>query len=244
MAKQTFKQFEDNDSGMTEVGAKAKETMEKIKFRDQKQAFDKKIEELAAQAAEFYAKYGEEDWRTSLLINFLDLSLQMKDIIEVVTAFNVANEIIFHSMNLMNTSLQMSNGMMMQMATPTNSAFKQKLLMRKAMRNNRKTVKNMIEQMKTSIQMASLTAGMYEDLSASISGIMEKMNGKREKAKAKKAKSKSGAAMSSASNRGLDMVKNLMAEKGVSAPTPPPAPAAPSAPSSGTPGDSGLDGLL
>lgn len=238
MAKQTFKQFEDTSAAL-DIKSSRDETMEKIKFQGQKEAFDAKIQELASKAAEFYQKYGEEDWRTSLLVNFLDLSLQMQDIIEVITAFNVANEIIFHAMNLMNTSLQMSNGMMLNMGAPQTSPLKQKMMMRKAMRNNRKTVVSMIEQMKMSIEMASMTAGMYEGLSTSISGILEKMNGKRAKKNAKK--KKDGASMSSASSRGLGMVKGILNEKGVS--TPPSPAAATSAPAPST-GDSGLDDIL
>lgn len=238
MAKQTFKQFEDNSASL-DIRSARDETMEKIKFEGQKEAFDIKIQELATKAAEFYQKYGEEDWRTSLLVNFLDLSLQMQDIIEVITAFNVANEIIFHAMNLMNTSLQMSNGMMLNMNAPQNSPLKQKLMMRKAMRNNRKTVISMIQQMKMSIEMASLTAGMYEGLSTSISGILEKMNSKRSKKRDKQ--KANGASMSSASSRGMGMVKGILNEKGVA--TPAAASATSTAPSSAT-GDSGLDDIL
>ena len=239
MAKQTFKQFEDNSAAL-DIKSARDETMEKIKFQGQKEAFDLKIQELASKAAEFYEKYGEEDWRTSLLVNFLDLSLQMQDIIEVITAFNTANEIIFHAMNLMNASLQMSSGMMLNMNAPQTSPLKQRMMMRQAMRNNRKTVISMIEQMKMSIEMASMTAGMYEGLSTSISGILEKMNSKRSKKRTKK--KADGASMSSASSRGLGMVKGILNDKGVATPT-----AAPSsfsaAPSSST-GDSGLDGIL
>ena len=245
MSKQTYKQIDNKDSALSEVRSQANDTMQKIKFQDQKRQFDAKIEELAAQAADFYNKYGEEDWRTSLLVNFLDMSLQMKDIIEVITAFNVANEIIFHAMNLMNTSLTMSNGMMLEMANNHVNPFKQKIMMHKAVFNNRRTVKRMIEQMKTSIQMASLTAGMYADLSVSISGIMEKMNIKREKVNQKK--KATGTSMTSSSGRGMSMVKSIVsgqsAAEAAAAPAPKPA-QSPSASSAPAGGDSGLDGLL
>ena len=248
MSKQTFKQFDNKDSGISEINAKANETMQKMKFQDQKKQFDAKIEELATQAANFYTNYGEEDWRTSLLVNFLDMSLQMKDIIEVITAFNVANDIMFNAMNLMNTSLNMSNGMMIEMAnSQKTNPIKQKILMYKAILGNRRTVKRMINQMKTSIQMASITAGMYADLSVSISGIMDKMNMKREK---KNSKKKATPASTASAGRGLNMVRDMVsgnqasaASSSSSAPTTPPPSAAPSN-TSAKGGDSGLDGLL
>ena len=244
MANLNFKQFDDSDSSVTEIEAKANETLEKIKFQEQKIKFDAKIDELARQAADFCTRYGEEDWRTSLLVNFLDLSLQMKDIIELVTAFNVANEIIFHAMNLMNTSLNMSNGMMMQFSAESISPWRQRMITRRAIRNNRNTVKNMLYQMESSIRMASLTAGMYEDMSSSISKIMNKMNMKREKAKKKK---DGQPAMTSSDGRGMDMVRSLMANNGTAAPAPKPASAkAPDAPKPSTPPgtDTGLDGII
>lgn len=234
MSKQNFKQFEDKDSSMADVTAEASEALQKIKFQEQKRQFDAKIQELANTAAEFCSKYGEEDWRTSLLINFLDLSLQMQDIIEVVTAFNVANEIIFNAIGLMNTSLNMSNGMTMQLAANQVHPWKQRFIIRKAIRTNKNTVKNMLYQMQSSIQMASLTAGMYEDMSVSISKIMNKMNMKKEKAKTKKPQT----SISANSGRGMDMVKNIMSKNGQAAPALKPAAPTPSN------GDSGLDGVL
>ena len=246
MPKQTYKTFENTDSVTNEIAKQADEALQKVKFQDQKKKFNAKIDELAAQAAEFYKAYGEDDWRTSLLVNFLDLSLQMKDIIEVITAFNLANEIIFHALGLMNTSLNMTNGMMLEVGQGQPSPLKQKLMMMRALRNNRNTVKNMIMQMKTSIEMASLTADMYQDLSLSISKIITKMNGKREKKKKRQgALGSSSANMSSASARGMDMVKNLVSggsASAASAPAAPSAPAASAAPSSSV--DSGLDGVL
>lgn len=244
MSKQAFKQFESNDSAVSEMQQAADKSMQKLKFDRQKREFDAKLQELATKAADFYQKYGEDDWRTSLLVNFLDLSLQMQDIIEVITAFNVANEIIFHSMNLMNTSLEMSSGMMMEMANRQTNPIKHRFMMKKAMAQNRKTVKSMLDQMKISIEMAAETAGMYEQMSGSISGIMNKMNMKREKSRAKNAQSQ---VSTSASGRGMDMVRGILNGQGGSAGgssggsyTPPPS-APKSAPSGG---DTGLDGLL
>ena len=235
MAKQTYKTLENTSSVTSEISKQADDTLQKIKYKEQKEKFDRKIEELAEQATVFYNKYGEEDWRTSLLVNFLDLSLQMKDIIEIVTAFNVANEIIYHSMNLMNTSLNMTNGMMLEVGQNSINPLKQKFMMYRAIRHNKNTVKNMIGQMKTSIQMASLTADMYQDLSVSITGVMNKLNFKREKKKSKTPTPAMGT-----SQRGMDMVRS-MASKGGS--TGGAAPSAPR-PASSSGGDSGLDGVL
>jgi len=239
MSKQTYKTMENTSSVNTEIGQKADDTLQKIKFKEQKQKFDQKIQELADQAAVFYNNYGEEDWRTSLLVNFLDLSLQMKDIIEIVTAFNVANEIMFHAMNLMNTSLNMTNGMMLEVGQQTVNPLKQKFMMWRAIRNNKRTVKNMIGQMKTSIQMASLTADMYQGLSLSITRVMNKLNNKREKKKSKTPTPAMGTPQ-----RGMDMVRGLASSKnGTSSSSPKPTVPKPSTPPPAN-GDSGLDGVL
>ena len=90
MSKQELKPLQ-TTSAQDHINKQVEEAMQKNKFNMQKKQFEEKIEELANRAAEFYEKYGEEDWRTSLLVNFLDMSLQMQDIIEVVQSFNIAN---------------------------------------------------------------------------------------------------------------------------------------------------------
>lgn len=242
MSKQELKPLQ-TTSAQDHINKQVEEAMQKNKFNMQKKQFEEKIEELANRAAEFYEKYGEEDWRTSLLVNFLDMSLQMQDIIEVVQSFNIANEIIFGALGLMNTSLEMSNGFMVDLATQQQSSFKRKMIYRKALRNNRKTVKAMVSQMMVSIEMASLTAGMYEGLSVSIASMMDKMNGKRakEKAKAQK-KAGEGGSASMGNGRGLDLVKKKITEQGGSvAPSAPAGGAAPSAPAGGS---TGIDDIL
>ena len=129
----------------------------------------------------------------------------------------------------------MTNGMMLEVGQNSVSPFKQKLIMRRAIRNNKNTVKNMIEQMKTSIQMASLTADMYQDLSVSITGVMNKLNNKREKKKTKNV-----TASTASSQRGMDMVRGIASKNG----TPASAPSAPRPSAPPTGGDSGLDGVL
>ncbi len=242
MAEQKSKQFTDEQSIATSTEKGLQEKMEKLKFEKQRVQFDAKIKELATKAADFYQKYGEEDWRTNLLVNFLELSLQMQDIIEVVSVFNIANEIIADTLNLMNTSIQMSNGVMIEMGSHTTSTFKQRMIIRRAMSNNKKTVKNMIAQMKSSIQMASLTAGMYEGLSDSIADLMNSMNAKRAKKRAKSEKKAGDKAPATTSGRGMDMIKGILGEQGAAVPqTSPTRPApTPKAPD----GDSGLDGVL
>ena len=242
MAKQKLETLETN-SEENEIDVKVREAMEKEKFKKQKKLFDEKIEELTTRATEFYTKYGEEDWRTSLLVNFLDMSLQMQDIIEVIESFNIANEIIFSALGLMNTSLEMSNGFMKNLAMQQQQpVWRRKLENWKALRNTRRTVKNMIGQMMNSLQLATETASMYEGLSVSIAAMMDKMNGKRAKAKAKAQKKAGGnGAPSMGSGRGLDLVKKKISEQGGSAAPSTPSGSAPSAPAGGS---TGIDDIL
>ena len=142
-------------------------------------------------------------------------------------------------MNLMNTSLNMTNGMMLEVGQNSINPLKQKFIMWRAIRNNKRTVKNMIGQMKTSIQMASLTADMYQDLSLSITRVMNKLNGKREKKKSKAATPAMGT-----SQRGLDMVRGIATQNGSASSSPRPSAPRPAAPAPSNGGDSGLDGVL
>lgn len=241
MPKQELKPLQTANT-QDHINKQVEEAMQKNKFNEQKKQFEAKIEELANRAAEFYEKYGEEDWRTSLLVNFLDMSLQMQDIIEVIQSFNIANEIIFGALGLMNTSLEMSNGFMIDLATQQQPTWKRKMMYRKALRNNRRTVKAMVDQMMVSIEMASLTAGMYEGLSVSIASMMDKMNGKRAKQKAKaEKKAGEGGSNSMGNGRGLDLVKKKITEQGG---TVSPSSGSSSAPSAPAGGSTGIDDIL
>lgn len=192
---------------------------EKAKFLENKKKFDYKIQELANKATDFYLKYGEDDWRTGLLVNFLDMSLLMQDCMETIEAFDIGNEIIFGAMELMGQSLKLSEHRILQIESPT-SPFKQKLIMWKAVRNTKKTVKSLMFSMKTSMEMAAITVGMYEDLSYSMSSMMARMNGRRLKNKEKQAKSAANGSMSSASSRGMDMIRKILEEQGKTSPDP------------------------
>ena len=237
------KTLEDKSSIAVGIGNTVQTQMEKARFIENKAKFEEKIQELAVKAADAYQKYGKDDWRTGLLVNFLDMSLQMQDVVQFIEAFDIGNEILFGAMTLMGQSLDISNGRLTNfVVNQKQSPLKQKITMWKAMRNTRNTVKGMIANMKNSMEMAALTTGMYEELSYSMSSMMASMNGKRLKAKKRNEKAKNGEAMSSASGRGMEMISKIISAQGGTPPTAAPtAPAAPAAPAPG--GDSGIDDI-
>ena len=229
--KEAMKSIED-ESLDSDIGGEVAKAKAKLAFERKRKEFDTQIEELAGKAADFYERYGEDDWRTSLLVNFLDMSLQMQSILEIVTAFDMVSDILSNVLSLMHQSLEISSGKMLQVHAPTVSGLKQWWQTRVAMRNNRKTVKALVRQMASCIDLVAQTTGMYEELSESISAMMERMNAKRLKRRAKKAK-KAGASgsMTSASGKGMEMVKGILRDRGVKTP---PAPATPSTPTDGS----------
>lgn len=243
--KESMRSIDEASSG-TDVGGEVRKARAKLEFERKRKEFDTQVEGLAVKAADFYERYGEDDWRTGLLVNFLDMSLQMQSVLEVVTAFDAVNDILSRVLDLMHQSLEMSTGRMLEVRAPEVSGLKQWWLNKKAMYNNRKTVKALVRQMQSSIDLAAQTTDMYERLSEDISLMMERMNAKRVKRRAKRAKkSGSSGSMTSASGKGMEMVKGILRDRGVTVPTTPTTPAAPTAPTGGTApaGDSGIDDL-
>ncbi len=59
--------------------------MLEMKSKDQKQRFDKKVEDIAQRCADYIDMYGEEDYRSSMMMSFLDVALLMKESIVMIT---------------------------------------------------------------------------------------------------------------------------------------------------------------
>ena len=57
---------------------------------NKKKHFDAKLEKLAQTTVDFEQKYGKDHDMTTLLTTFLDVALEMKNLMETMTAINVA----------------------------------------------------------------------------------------------------------------------------------------------------------
>jgi len=228
----------------SELRAKIEKEKAKLTYQKKREEFDAKIEDLAQKAADFYEEYGEEDWRTELLVGFLDMAVQLQDIIKVVTAFSQVTEIISTAFGVLNQSLELSMGSMMEIGSPTQSSLKMWWTRQKAMRNMRKQTTQMVQQMKWCLSMAGQTTEAFEKMSYSISRSMAKMNGRRAKRKEKNA-AKAGPGTAAPEGKGMDKVKGILRDRGTTPPTTPTAPTAPTAPTGGSApaGDSGIDDL-
>jgi len=229
---------------LKEIDKRDEKAKAQLEYQGKSAEFDAKIEELAQTAADFYKKYGEEDWRTELLVGFLDMAVQLRSIIKSGPAFRGATEIIHTAIDVLNQALGMSVGAMMEIVSPTQSSLKMWWTRQKAMRNMRKQTTQMVQQMKWCLSMAGQTTEAFEKMSYSISRSMAKMNGRRAKRKEKNA-AKAGPGTAAPEGKGMDKVKGILRDRGTTPPTTPTAPTAPTAPTGGSApaGDSGIDDL-
>jgi len=140
---------------LKEIDKRDEKAKAQLEYQGKSAEFDAKIEELAQTAADFYKKYGEEDWRTELLVGFLDMAVQLRSIIKSGPAFRGATEIIHTAIDVLNQALGMSVGAMMEIVSPTQSSLKMWWTRQKAMRNMRKQTTQMVQQMKWCLEMSS-----------------------------------------------------------------------------------------
>ena len=69
------------------------------------QEYDGKIMGLAEKTIEFIETYGEEDFRPQMLLSFLDVALEMKDVIKMLDGINVAMSCIFEAISFIDTAI-------------------------------------------------------------------------------------------------------------------------------------------
>ena len=113
-------------------------------------------------AQAYKARYGEDDFRTEILVNFLVVSEFLEDIIEMQETFQDVEILFNDAMMIMDDNLLFSEQMTQQQLS-TNYGFfarmKQRRLIKKAQRNNANRIKAMIfrinSTMNTSISMST-----------------------------------------------------------------------------------------
>ena len=94
MAKTQQKQLDPIDAEEEAINAKLGEVRRRQEEKRREKAieaskthFKNKKDKLANRAAEFIIKYGKDDYRSQIMITFLDVALQMED------AINLTNDV-------------------------------------------------------------------------------------------------------------------------------------------------------
>lgn len=82
MAKDRQRQVEEFSQDPVDI--ETEKRMQEMRHKMQLEQFEDKIAKLEQNATDYYLKYGEDDYRTALLISFLDVALYMKEAIAMI----------------------------------------------------------------------------------------------------------------------------------------------------------------
>ena len=154
--------------------------------------FDTKLEKLTKTAVEFEQKYGKDHDMTVLLVTFLDVALEMKNLMETMTAINVAMECMNDAIQFLDTAIDFDN-MMIEQSLDQNYGFfarmRHKRKMKKAIRNNIGRMRQIADGLKMKYSMATdmmkALSGVSSQLKTSIVKSKKKKEAKAEKARKK-----------------------------------------------------------
>lgn len=162
--------------------------MNELKGQEQRERLEAKVEDLANRTADYILKYGEEDYRTVMLMAFLDVSLMMKESIvligDMASAINCITEamgcidtIQTEMFNSFDSTLQQNYGVLARM--------RQRRHLRKVMKNNLGRMASLANNIVGGHKIAQAMVGAMQKVGLKIKLSVDKMNKKTQKENAK-----------------------------------------------------------
>ena len=138
-----------------------KRTLEKERkeqaLKESRERFDAKITQLADLAVEYSQERGEEDPITQLLVAFLEVAMEMKDMMKTAEAVTVAMQCVGEAISFLDDANIMSNEMLEQTTTHKYNwwtRMKQRRLHRRAIRNHRNRMREFAGGLNAKLDMA------------------------------------------------------------------------------------------
>lgn len=208
------------------------------------QEYDGKIMGLAEKTIEFIETYGEEDFRPQMLLSFLDVALEMKDVIKMLDGINVAMSCIFEAISFIDTAINFDTALQegaLEQSYGFFARWKRKRRMRRVIRNNQNRMNVAIDNILGQQKMAQ---DISESLRASCTRMrltMNKRDEKRKKQEEKKIAQGKATPAPAGPSKAQALIAELMKARGAGQESG--AGSAPSVPSAGTKPAGGTDDI-
>ena len=183
------------------------EEMKRNELQAQREQFDEGLNRLADLAVE-YQTTRQDDSITDLLTTFLDVALEMQEMMQTVEAVNLAMQCVNEAINFLDTANKMDEDMITAtMETKYNvfTYWKQKIRNQQAIRNHRNRIRNFANNLGMKFDMARGMVDAMQDFAKSLNRT------------AKRQKKKGGGA--GPSSRAQAFMAERAKARGVQAPT-------------------------
>ncbi len=204
--------------------ARMQEMQQRVEVQQNKERFAQQIANIHERAVNFCTKYGQEDWRTQLMVNFLDVLYMVQDTMEVIESVREVADCMNYMMTFTNNTLQIMDQMMS--VKVQGGGFFANL---RAKSQSRKYSRSLTQQFN---QVSAYMQGISQ-MGVSMSASMQMMSAKM-KAQTARATSKGGASTASTGGAPSRAMQEVLKASGASA-----APSAPAAPAGG-----GIDDII
>lgn len=191
MAKSEQKQLDPIDAEEEAINAKLGEVRRRQEEKRREKAieasknnFKNKKDKLANRAAEFIIKYGKDDYRSQIMITFLDVALQMEDAINLTNDVGVAMGCITEAIGCMDDIL-LTNEFQIESTLSTKHGFfarrARKKKLQKAISNNAGRMKQICDTLVGNQEMAQAIVNSLKKSSIQMQSMMQKNAEKQKK---------------------------------------------------------------
>ena len=182
-------------------------------LKKQRLKLDNRMKQLEDTMYEFAEKYGIEDFRTQLMIQFNDIALTMKEQVELISAINTANQYIFETVGFFDESLGLMDSLF-----ETSLDHKYGLFYKiKTNIRNKRAIKNITNRMEAMGKRISQIQGVSMTMVSSVEKATQKMKKTIEKNNEKRAKTMAQNGESNLlKSKSSDMVLEHLKNKGLS----------------------------
>lgn len=217
----------------TDADRRAREIQQK------REKFSQRRQELEDRAVQLTLERGREDYLTQMLTMFLDVTIQMEDMINTLTDVSKAMQCITEAMTCMDSILETTYEALDE-TTATNHGWrerrKKKKKIKRAMRNNEGRMIEIVNMLESTHKMAYGMQNSFQKSTARMQAKLAKQAEKQRKIQAKQRKNSGGAEpMPSRAQQLIDKrVSEVSGGAGDGAPAGGTAPAAGGAPTVGS----------
>ncbi len=129
-----------------------------LELKRKRRAFDGKLDDIMTTAIQMRQQYGAEDFRYQMMLTFLEVGLQMRDAVEMLTSVQTAMSCISEAIGFMDGTLNAFDVCidgMMSGKKGLLSEFNRRRKIEKAIKENNKRVQAMTGNIKDMVNMAN-----------------------------------------------------------------------------------------
>lgn len=151
------------------------------KRKQQMRAYDNKLDELADTIERMSEKHGQDYFMVEILTMFLDVSIKMKEVMEMMNSMNMVMELFGDAVGFIDQSMQLQSDIMQDTAavkynfwTKITSHFRNRMIIR----NNINRLNAMSKNILVKYQMANDMVGALQGVSGKLKKMTQKISKK------------------------------------------------------------------